>query len=143
MSEDYVEGLEGQGLDDKEVGGPDRLGMVSEEGRAALIALAFALCNEQAMHLHLAPGLARNTTKGAGVSLLLHAYRANEPVGSMGAVRTGKFGYFVGALLLASFFLWAFSPTLEMIDILLLTVLVIGISLWTKFDSRRRTTRPS
>jgi hypothetical protein len=34
--EDDVEGLEGQGLDDKEVGGPDRLSMVGKEGAPAL-----------------------------------------------------------------------------------------------------------
>src|SRR5579859_3553019 len=34
--EDDVERLEGQGLDDKEVGGPDRLSMVGKEGAPAL-----------------------------------------------------------------------------------------------------------
>ncbi len=34
--EDDVEGLEGQGLDHEEVGGPDRLGMVGKEGAPAL-----------------------------------------------------------------------------------------------------------
>jgi hypothetical protein len=34
--EEDVEGLEGQGLDDEEVGGPDRLSVVGEEGPPAL-----------------------------------------------------------------------------------------------------------
>ena len=34
--EEDVEGLEGQGLDDKEVGRPDRLGVVGREGASAL-----------------------------------------------------------------------------------------------------------
>jgi hypothetical protein len=34
--EEHVEGLEGQGLDDKEVGRPDRLSVVGQEGAPAL-----------------------------------------------------------------------------------------------------------
>ena len=34
--EEDIEGLEGQGLDDEEVGGPDRISVVGEEGPPAL-----------------------------------------------------------------------------------------------------------
>jgi hypothetical protein len=50
-------------------------------------------------------------------------------------VTTGKFGLFILALLLASFVLWIFSTTLEVIDILLLTVVVLGLGVWSKVRS--------
>jgi hypothetical protein len=50
----------------------------------------------------------------------------------MGAVTTGKFGLFLLALLLGSFFLWIFSTTLEVIDVFVLFTLAFGLSLWSK-----------
>jgi hypothetical protein len=114
--------------------------LAADPDRAALIALAFALCTEQALYLHLAPGLARDAKRGAGISHLLHVPRPNEALGPMGPVTTGRLGQVILALLLASFFLWIFSITLEAIDITLLAAVLFGLSVWTKFDRRRRTT---
>ncbi len=108
--------------------------------RAALVALAFALCTEQALYLHMAPGLAGNVKGGAGISHLLHVPRPNEAVGPAGPVTTGRLGQLILVLLLASFFLWIFSTTLEAIDIILLVAVLLGLSVWTKFDRRHRTT---
>lgn len=105
--------------------------------RAALIAMAFALCTEQALYLHLAPGLAGKTGRGAQISRLLHVPRPNEAVGPMGPVTTGRFGQLIAVLVLASFVLWIFSLTLEAIDIILLGALLLGLSVWSRFDRSR------
>jgi hypothetical protein len=112
--------------------------LAADPDRAALVALAFALCNEQALYLHLAPGLAREEKRGAGISHLLHVPRPNEAVGPMGVVTTGRFGQLIGVLVLASFFLWIFSTTLEVIDIILVFVVFLVLSVWTKFDRSQR-----
>jgi hypothetical protein len=106
--------------------------LAADPDRAALCALAFALCNEQALFLHLAPGLASNTSQGSRLRYRLRAPGPNDAVGAVGAVTTGKFGLFILALLLGSFFLWIYSTTLEVIDILLLSVVVLGLSVWSK-----------
>jgi hypothetical protein len=53
----------------------------------------------------------------------------------MGAVTTGKLGLFIAALALGSFVLWIFSTTLEVIDMLLLTVAVLVLSIRSKVRS--------
>jgi hypothetical protein len=57
----------------------------------------------------------------------------------MGAVTTGRFGQLIGVLVLASFFLWIFSTTLEAIDIILVVVVFLGLSVWTKLDRGHKT----
>jgi hypothetical protein len=109
--------------------------LASDPDRAPLITLAFALCNEQALLLHLAPGLAER-----GFFYRLHAFRPNEGVGPWGAVTTGKFGFFLLALTLGSLFLWIFSVALWMIDSLLLMVIVVGLSI--RSGVRRSKTGP-
>jgi hypothetical protein len=109
--------------------------LAADPDRAALCALAFALCNEQALYLHLAPGLATNSGQERHVRRRLQAPGPNDAVGAVGPVTTGKFGLFILALLLASFVLWIFSTTLEVIDILLLTVVVLGLGVWSKVRS--------
>jgi hypothetical protein len=109
--------------------------LAADPDRAALCALAFALCNEQALYLHMAPGLATNTGQERRLRYRLRAPGPNDAVGAMGAVTTGKFGLLILALLLGSFVLWIFSTTLEVVDILLLTVVVLGLSVWSKVRS--------
>jgi hypothetical protein len=115
--------------------------LASDPDRAALITLAFALCNEQALLLHLAPGLGSKSDPQPRISYRLHAFRPDEKVGAWGAVTTGKFGYLLLALSLGSLFLWIFSGTLWMIDTVLLMVLVLGLSL--RSGVRRRKTVPA
>lgn len=109
--------------------------LAADPERAALCALAFALCNEQALFLHLAPGLAA-TGQQPRPRYSLQPPGPNDAVGAVGAVTTGKLGAVIAALALGSFVLWIFSPTLEVIDILVLMVVVVGISLWAKVRSR-------
>ncbi len=104
---------------------------------AALITLAFALCNEQALFLHLAPGPAGNKDPERRISYRLHAHTRGDSVGAVGAVTTGKLGLFISALLLGSFFLWIFSTTLEVIDIILLSAVVLGLSVWSSVQAGR------
>jgi hypothetical protein len=106
--------------------------LAADPDRAALSALAFALSNEQALYLHLAPGLGASTNQEGRHRYLLRAPRPDDAVGPMGAVTTGKFGLFLLALLLGSFFLWIFSTTLEVIDVFVLFTLAFGLSLWSK-----------
>ena len=101
--------------------------LAADPDRAALGALAFALSNEQALYLHLAPGLGASTNQEARHRYLLRAPRPDDAVGPMGAVATGKFGLFILALLLGSFFLWIFSTTLEVIDIFLVFAVVLVV----------------
>ena len=101
--------------------------LAADPDRAALSALAFALSNEQALHLHLAPGLGTGTNQEGRLRYRLRAPRSDDAVGPMGAVATGKFGLFILALLLGSFFLWIFSSTLEVIDISLFFAVVLVV----------------
>lgn len=114
--------------------------LAADLDRAPLITLAFALCNEQALLLHLAPGLASKSKPEPRFSYRLHAFRPNEGVGAWGAVTTGKFGLFVLALTLGSLFLWIFSVTLWTIDSFLLMVIVLGLSI--RSGARRSKTGP-
>jgi hypothetical protein len=114
--------------------------LASDPDRASLITLAFALCNEQALLLHLAPGIASRSNPERGFYYRLHAFRPNEGVGAWGAVTTGKFGLFLLALTLGSLFLWIFSVTLWTIDSFLLMVIVLGLSI--RSGVRRSKTGP-
>jgi hypothetical protein len=109
--------------------------LAADPDRAALCALAFALCNEQALFLHLAPGLAPTGGRDRRFRYGLRAPGPNDAVGAMGAVTTGKLGLFIAALALGSFVLWIFSTTLEVIDMLLLTVAVLVLSIRSKVRS--------
>jgi hypothetical protein len=97
--------------------------LAADPDRAALSALAFALCNEQAFHLHLAPGLGAESR----FRWRLRAPRPDDGIGAMGAVLTGKFGLFVMALFVGSMTLWIWSATLWAIDFALLFIVVIGL----------------
>lgn len=101
--------------------------LAADPDRAALSALAFALCNEQAFHLHLAPGLGADPNQGSRFRWRLRAPRPDDAVGPMGAVLTGKFGVFVLALFVGSMTLWIWSGTLWAIDFALLFIVVIGL----------------
>jgi hypothetical protein len=114
--------------------------LASDPDRAALITLAFALCNEQGLLLHLAPGVPSKSDPERRFAYRLHAFRPNEGVGAWGAVTTGKFAYFLLALALGSLFLWIFSTTLWMIDSVLLMVVVLGLSI--RSGVRRRKIGP-
>jgi hypothetical protein len=109
--------------------------LAADPDRAALCALAFALSNEQALFLHLAPGLAPTTGRERRFRYSLRPPGTNDEVGPVGAVTTGKLGLFIAALALGSFVLWIFSTTLEVIDILLLTVVVLVLSVRSKIRS--------
>jgi hypothetical protein len=115
--------------------------LASDPDRAALITLAFALSNEQALLLHMAPGLASRSDPQTRISYRVHAFRPSERVGAWGAVTTGKFGFFLLALSLGSLFLWIFSVTVWMIDTVLLMVLVLGLSI--RSGVRRNKTGPA
>jgi hypothetical protein len=103
--------------------------LASDPDRAALITLAFALSNEQALLLHLAPGIPSASNPQRGFFYRLHAFRPNEGVGAIGAVTTGKFGLFLLALLLGSLFLEFFSVTLWTIDTVLFMTLALFVSI--------------
>jgi hypothetical protein len=100
----------------------------------ALIGLAFALCNEQALYLHLAPGLGVDKQHGRRIRHLLRAPRADDAVGAVGAVTTGKFGLLL-ALFLSTFVVWIFSTTLEVIDIFVVMTVFLGLAVWSKARS--------
>jgi len=100
--------------------------LAADPDRAALIALAFALCNEQALYLHLAPGLS-SPGQERSIQHRLRAPRPGEGVGSVGAVTTGWLGYLMLALVLGTFVLWIFSTTLWLIDTLALFALVFVV----------------
>ena len=103
--------------------------------RAALCALAFALCNEQGLYLHLAPGLGDRNHEQR-FRYRLHAPRPDDAVGAWGAVVTGKLGIFILALFAGSMVLWIFSMTLEMIDMALLFVVTFGLAFRSKVRSK-------
>jgi hypothetical protein len=110
-------------------------GLAADTECAALIALAFALCNEQALSLHLAPGLAGNEHHEQHLRYRLRAPRADDAVGATGAVTAGKLGYFLLALFLSTFVVWIFSTTLEVIDIIVVMVIFMSLSVWNKVRS--------
>jgi hypothetical protein len=111
--------------------------LAADPDRAALTTLAFALCNEQALYLHLAPGLGPDSKREHRFRYRLRAPGRDDAVGAMGPVTTGKLGLFILALLLASFVLWIFSTTLEVIDIFALTAVVLGLMVWQTAHSKR------
>jgi hypothetical protein len=113
--------------------------LAADPDRAALSALAFALCNEQGLLLHLAPGIASNTNPEARHAYRLRAFRPQEGVGAWGPVTTGKFGLFLLALALGSLFLWIFSITLWEIDSFLLMVIAFGLGARSRVRSKRST----
>ncbi len=111
--------------------------LAGDPDRAALITLAFALCNEQGLLLHLAPGIASGTNREPRFAYRLRAFRPHEGVGAWGPVTTGKFGLFLAVLALGSLFLWIFSITLWEIDSFLLMVIVFGLGARSKLRSSR------
>lgn len=110
--------------------------LAADPDRAALITLGFALCNEQALFLHQAPGMSTPSREGR-LSFRLHAPRRGEVVGPVGAVATGNLGILVLALLVGSLVLEFFSTTLWTIDVVLLTIVVLGLALWSRPRSAR------
>jgi hypothetical protein len=112
--------------------------LAGDPDRAALITLAFALCNEQGLLLHLVPGIASRTNREPRFAYRLRAFRPDEGVGAWGPVTTGKFGLFIAALALGSLFLWMFSITLWGIDSFLLMAVVLGLGARSKLRSKPR-----
>jgi hypothetical protein len=112
--------------------------LAADPDRAALIALAFALCNEQGLSLHLAPGLGTNGNHEQRLRYRLRAPRADDAVGAMGAVVTGKFGLFILALFLSSMVLWMFSTTLATIDIFLFFAVILVVMFRSRIRSKPR-----
>jgi hypothetical protein len=114
--------------------------LAADPDRAALITLAFVLSNEQALLLHMAPGVPSSSDTPRRFFYRLHAFRPNEGVGAWGAVTTGKLGFFLLALTLGSLFLEFFSVTLWTIDTVLLMALALVLSI--RSGARRRKTVP-
>jgi hypothetical protein len=111
--------------------------LAADPDRAALCALAFALCNEQGLSLHLAPGVGGEQR----IRYRLRAPRPDDAVGAMGAVVTGKLGMFILALFLGAFVLEFFSMTLWYIDFFLLFAVVFGVIFRSRVRSKPRSTQ--
>jgi hypothetical protein len=112
--------------------------LAADPDRAALCALAFALCNEQGLYLHLAPGMGTNTNHERRMRYRLRVPRPDDAVGAWAPVVTGKFGLFILVLLLGTFVLEFFSMTLWYIDFFLLFAVVFGVSFWSRVRSKPR-----
>jgi hypothetical protein len=109
--------------------------LAADPDRAALCALAFALCNEQGLSLHLAPGL-------GGEQRIRYRLRAPRPDDAVGAISvvTGKLGVVMLALLLGTMVLWIFSMTLWTIDMFLFFAVMIPVMFRAKVRSKPRST---
>jgi hypothetical protein len=109
--------------------------LAADPDRAALCALAFALCNEQGLSLHLAPGL-------GGEQRIRYRLRAPRPDDAVGAISvvTGKLGVVMLALLLGTMVLWIFSMTLWTIDMFLFFAVMIPVMFRARVRSKPRST---
>jgi hypothetical protein len=112
--------------------------LAADPDRAALIALAFALCNEQGLLLHLAPGRGTDGNHEQRMRWRLRVPSRDDVVGASGIVVTGKLALFILALFLGSMVLWMFSMTLEWIDMFLFFAVVIVLMFRSKPRSRPR-----
>ena len=112
--------------------------LAADPDRAALSALAFALCNEQGLFLHLAPGLATSRNQEQRIHHRLHAPRPDDAVGAWGAAVTGRLGLLVLALFGGTMVLWIFSMTLWTIDMFVFFAVMMGLMVRSRGRSKPR-----